>query len=46
MSEELIIKKIYTDYPEVLDILLYDNTTKKILYGQPIIMLKRALGIL
>lgn len=29
MSEELIIKKIYTDYPEVLDILLYDNTTKK-----------------
>lgn len=29
MSEEINIKKIYTDYPEVLDILLYDNTTKK-----------------
>ncbi len=29
MSEEISIKKIYTDYPEVLDILLRDNTTKK-----------------
>ena len=29
MSEEINIKKIYTDCPEVLDILLYDNTTKK-----------------
>ena len=27
MSEEINIKKIYTDYPEVLDILLYNNTT-------------------
>lgn len=46
MSEEINIKKIYTDCPEVLDIFLYDNTTKKTLYGQPIIMLKRDLGIL
>lgn len=30
MSEEINIKKIYTDYPEVLDILLYDNTKNMI----------------
>lgn len=29
MADEINIKKIYNDYPEILDILLFDNTTKK-----------------
>ncbi len=29
MSRDIDSHKIYTDYPKILDILLYDNTTKK-----------------
>lgn len=29
MPRDIDSQKIYTDYPKILDILLYDNTTKK-----------------